>query len=91
MKVLKVFGFRIVNKMNAINAFPVLESIRAEMGKASFSLPDNATPSSNDAMTGMIQELLKSILSLDPNFVEKLRVKFFKNIEAKTKETTTGW
>ena len=78
-----------INKMNAITSFPVLESIRAEMGKSNFDLPE--TGGSVDAATSMIQELLKAMLSVNPEFVEGLRVKFFKNIEAKTEDTTAGW
>jgi hypothetical protein len=85
-----------INKMSAISAFPVLESIRSEMGKASIDLPEDSKTSGKsqpkvDAGTAMMQGLLKSILSINPEFVDNLRIKFFKNIEAKTPETTTGW
>jgi len=68
-----------VDKMNAMAGFKVLESIRHEIATTkSTDKPLNIKDKENIA-----SDAIKSVLSLNPEFIDDLRLKLFKNTKFK--------
>ena len=73
-----------IKKLNALAGFRMLESIRYEMSKTEIT---KGVTDEKDVM----QKLITSIMSFDPDFIEGLRVTLFVNIEYKTPDVERGW
>lgn len=74
-----------ITKLDALSGWKMLESIRHQMSKT-----DITGAKTDDKQEGM-QKFMSSILSLDPVFIDDLRLKLFANVQFKTKDVTTGW